>query len=173
MFIGWQNKIELKRYIGAIMQLRNENYSQLPRFLHRYFPLQRIGAKRLAGSTLVQVLTLAIAVGLTNLGTTLAQVPGNSTINSPTPQSFPSPGLPRRELEVQPVQPIQIPAIYEHPDFFEEGHENFEEQIDKLRQRNTPDSSEDEVLTIEESAYWENQDHGESWLTNKSHSDLN
>ncbi|MEQ9360043.1 hypothetical protein [Coleofasciculus chthonoplastes] len=155
------------------MQFRNENYSKLPRFLYPYLPLQRIGAKRFAGSTLVQVLTLAIAIGLTNLGVTLAQVPGNSTINSPTPQSFPSPRLPRRELEVQPVRPIQIPAIYEHPDFFEEGHENFEEQIDKLRLQNTPDSSEDEVLTIEESAYWENQDHGESWLTNKAHPDLN
>ncbi|EDX70938.1 hypothetical protein MC7420_8189 [Coleofasciculus chthonoplastes PCC 7420] len=145
----------------------------MPRFLHRYFPLQRIGVKRLAGSRLAQVLTLAIAVGLTNLGVTLAQVPGNSTINSPTPQSFPSPRLPRRELEVQPVRSIQIPAIYEHPDFFEEGHEEFEEQIDKLRLQNTPDSSEDEVLTIEESAYWENQDHGESWLTNKANLDLN
>lgn len=155
------------------MQLRNENYSKLPRFLHRYFPLQRIGVKRLAGSRLAQVLTLTIAVGLTNLGATLAQVPGNSTINSPTPQSFPSPQLPRRELEVQPVRSIQIPALYEHPDFFEEGHEEFEEQIDQLRLQNTPDSSEDEVLTIEESAYWENQDHGESWLMNKSHSGLN
>jgi hypothetical protein len=155
------------------MQLRNENYSKLPRFLHRYFSLQRIEVKLLAGSTLAQVLTLAIAVGLTNLGATLAQVPGNSTMNSPTPQSFPSPRLPRRELNVEPVRPIQIPALYEHPDFFEEGHENFEEQIDKLRLQNTPDSSEDEVLTIEESAYWENQDHGESWLTNKSHPDLN
>ncbi|MEQ8998922.1 MAG: hypothetical protein RID53_20670 [Coleofasciculus sp. B1-GNL1-01] len=144
------------------MQLRNENYSKLPRFLHRYFPLQRIGAKRLAGSTLTQVLTLAIAVGLTNLGATLAQVPGNSTINSPTPQSFPSPRLPRRELNVEPVRPAPIPALYEHPDFFEEGHEDFEEKIDQLRLQNTPDSSEDEVLTIEESAYWENQDHGES-----------
>ncbi|MFP5273620.1 hypothetical protein [Coleofasciculus sp.] len=114
---------------------------------------------------------------LTNLEFTLAQaqVPGNSNINPPTVQPLPSPRLPGRDLPVEPFRPAPIPALYEHPDFFEEGHEKFEEQIDNLRQRNRQESSEDEdeVLTIEESAYWENQNHGESWLINKAYLDLN
>ena len=159
------------------MQFRNENFSGLPRFLHRSFSLQRTGAKRLASSRLTKVVTLTLAVVLTNLEFTLAQaqVPGNSNINPPTVQPLPSPRLPGRDLPVEPFRPAPIPALYEHPDFFEEGHEKFEEQIDNLRQRNRQESSEDEdeVLTIEESAYWENQNHGESWLINKAYLDLN
>ena len=150
------------------MQLRNKTYSKLPRLPHHSFSLQRTEVKRLVGSMLTKAIPLAIAVVLTNLGFTLAQaqIPGNSNINLPTRQPLPSPRFPTPEIE--PVRPVQIPALYEHPNFFDEGREQLEQQIDDLRQRNTQDSSENDLLTVEESVYWDNQKPLDSWLTNKS-----
>jgi hypothetical protein len=142
---------------------------KLPRLPDRTPESQGSVSRLGVGSTLIKLGTLAIAVVLTNLGLThsaFAQTQLPSNPNSQTPQPLPSGQTPNIDLpDAEPPQRLAPPGIYEHPDFFEEGEEKLERRIDRLRERRDEDESEEDVLTIEEQAYWQNRDHPDSLLT--------
>ncbi|MFP4414548.1 hypothetical protein [Coleofasciculus sp.] len=151
------------------MTTQRNKYSKLPRLPDRTPQSQGSESRLGVGSTLIKLGTLAIALVITNLGLThsafaQAQIPRNP--NSQTPQPLPSDQNRNIDLpDQEPPQPLPPHGIYEHPDFFEEGEEKLERSIDRLRERRDEDESEEDVLTIEEQAYWENRDHPDSLLT--------
>lgn len=153
------------------MTTHRKKYSKLPRLPDRAPKSQASESILGVASTIAQVGALAIALVLTNLGFTnsaFAQTPVPRTINpnSQTPQPLPSGQTPNIDFpDAEPPQQLPPPGIYEHPDFFEEGQEKLERRIDRLRERRDEDESEEDVLTIEEQAYWENRDHPDSLLT--------
>lgn len=151
------------------MTIQRNKYSKLPRLPDRTPQSQASESKLGVGSTIIKLGTLAIAVVLTNLGLTHSafaqtQIPRNPNLQ--TPQPLPSDQNPNIDFpDAEPPQPLPPHGIYEHPDFFEEGEEKLERRIDRLRERRDEDESEEDVLTIEEQAYWQNRDHPDSLLT--------
>lgn len=136
------------------MKIQRQNHPPLTDLTDRTLNNQRKSSTLLNWSVATQLTSLVTAVLLTSLGfanSALAQA--QAPINN---QSNP--------FERQP-QTVPIPELHNHPDFFEEGQEQLEEEILKLRELQQNQDSPEELLTIKEDAYWANQDHPNSFLT--------